>query len=161
MLIRICAWGNKVIQRAEGTSQVKEFPQSPTNGTNDLINIEINADFPHTWPLSSFAKKFRKALHSFRLDFSYLCQCAAAGVPYSWLSINQNIRQVHHLSPFACAGLGLFYCHEQSHHLIPVYTQGSNLQMRTQVISPHSFLKHQNIFFTARSKQLGHVFWWF
>lgn len=59
----------------------KEFPQSPTNGTNDLINIETNADFLHTWPLSSFPEKFRKALHSFHLDFSYLCQCTAAGVP--------------------------------------------------------------------------------
>lgn len=144
MLIRICAWGNKVIQRAKGTSQVKEFPQIPTNGTNDLINIETNADFLHTWPLSSFPEKFRKALHSFHLDFSYLCQYTAAGVPQSWLSINQNIRQVHHISPSKCAGLGLFHCREQSHHFIPAYTQGSNLQMTTQVISPHHFLKHQN-----------------
>lgn len=65
MLIRIHASGDKVIQRAEGTSQVKEFPQSPTNDTNDLINTIINSDFLHTWPLSSFPKKFRKAFVPF------------------------------------------------------------------------------------------------
>lgn len=83
MLIKIRAWGNKVIQRAEGTSQVKEFPQSLTNGTNDLINTIINSDFLHIWPLSSFPRKFRKASRSFPLDFSYLYQYTAAGTPQS------------------------------------------------------------------------------